>query len=47
MRLNISDKVWRSFLMMFGKDVINNEFGSRFIDIGLENIAVAAACVVE
>ena len=30
-----------------GKNVKNNELGGRFIDIGLENVAVAAARVLE
>ena len=35
------------FLMDFEKNAKRNEFGGRFIDIGLEHVAVAAARVVE
>ena len=31
----------------FWKNVQTNEFGGRFIDIGLENVAVAAARVCD
>ena len=40
---------WRSFFddfLIFWKSVKNNEFGGRFMDIWLENVAVAAARVV-
>ena len=43
--LNISERVWDITFDDFWKNV-KNEFGGRFIDIGLENVAVAAARVV-
>ena len=52
--LTISEKrCWRSFLiilflflLVFGKNGQTHEFDGRFINIGLENVAVAAARVV-
>ena len=43
--LNISEKVLEIIFDDFVKT--KNEFGGRLIDIGLENLAVAAARVVE
>ena len=42
----IGGNVWW-LLLMFETNIEQNEFGGRFIDIGLENVAVAAASVVE
>ena len=33
--------------MTFSKQNENNEFGGRFIDIGLENVAVSATRVID
>ena len=45
--LNISEKHFDIIFNVFWKNVEKNEFGGRFIHIGLENVAVAAARVVE
>ena len=48
--LKLSEKVCGVFLMNFDgvwKNVKKNEFGGRFINIGLEHVAVAAARVCD
>ena len=42
----LSEQCLDVFLMTFEKMSTTNDFGGRFIDIGLEHVAVAAARVV-
>ena len=40
-------KMMKKHLFLYESEILKKKFGDRFVDIGVENVAVAAARVVE